>query len=170
MDVILKEFVFGGEECKNDMHKKFMREALKEAKKAAAKDETPIGAVIIREGRIIARGHNEKERKGDATLHAEMTAIKKASRKLGDWRLNECDMYVTLEPCAMCAGALIQSRVRKLYIGAMDPKAGAVGSVMNIPGEERFNHRVEVVEGILEEECSELLKDFFAELRRRKKH
>jgi len=146
----------------------FMKEALKEARKAYKKDETPIGAVIVKDGTIIARGHNEKELKKDATLHAEMTAIKKASKKLGSWRLNNCDMYVTLEPCTMCAGAIIQARIRRLYIGAPDPKAGAAGSVINVFTIKDFNHKVEVIHGILEEECSNLLKDFFKELRAKK--
>ncbi|MCX7921343.1 MAG: tRNA adenosine(34) deaminase TadA [Clostridia bacterium] len=150
-------------------HEYFMNEALKEAKKAYKKDETPIGAVIVKDGNIIARAHNEKEQKIDATLHAEMTAIRKASKKLATWRLNECDMYVTLEPCAMCAGALIQSRVGRLFIGTADPKAGAVGSVIDVLSVDKFNHKVEVTYGILEEKCSSILKDFFKELRARKK-
>jgi len=146
-------------------HEWYMRQALKEARKAYAKEEIPIGAVIVRNGEIISRGHNEKELKSDSTLHAEMTAIRKASRKLKSWRLNDCDMYVTLEPCTMCAGALIQARIRKLYIDTPDPKAGAVGSVLDVLGIEKFNHKVEVVYGILEDECSAILKDFFKELR-----
>jgi len=146
----------------------FMKQALKEAVKASSKGETPVGAVISWNGRIIARGHNEKEQKNDSTLHAEMTAIKKASKRLGSWRLNECDLYVTLEPCTMCAGAMIQSRIRRLYIGAMDPKAGAAGSVLNVLQVENFNHKVDVVYGLLEKECSQILKDFFRELRKRK--
>lgn len=148
----------------------FMRQALKEAEKARSKDETPVGAVIAWNGRIISRGHNEKELKNDSTLHAEMTAIKKASKKLGSWRLNRCDLYVTLEPCTMCAGAMIQSRIRKLYIGTMDPKAGAAGSVLNLLHVENFNHKVEVEYGLLEKECAEILKDFFRELRARKQN
>ena len=144
-----------------------MKEALKEAEKAYSKDEAPIGAVIVRDGRIIARGHNERETKEDATLHAEITAIKKACRKLGNWRLNDCDMYVTLEPCTMCAGAIIQSRIGRLYIGTADPKAGAAGSVIDVFGVEKFNHRVEVVYGVLEDRCSVILKEFFRELRAR---
>jgi len=146
----------------------FMKEALKEARKAYKKDETPIGAVIVKDGTIIARGHNKKELKQDATLHAEMAAIKKASKKLGSWRLNDCDMYVTLEPCTMCAGAIIHARIRRLYIGAADPKAGAAGSVINVFAIDNFNHKVEVIHGILEEECSNILKDFFKELRTKK--
>ncbi len=149
-------------------HEWFMNESLKEACKAYTKDETPIGAVIVYDGKIIARGHNEKEIKKDSTLHAEMTAIKKASRKLGSWRLIDCDMYVTLEPCPMCAGALIQSRIRHLYIGTPDPKAGAVGSVIDVLGVEQFNHRVGVTYGILEAPCSGILKAFFKMLRTRK--
>jgi tRNA(adenine34) deaminase len=149
-------------------HEKFMKEALKEAKKAFKKDEAPIGAVIVHEGRIVARGHNERELKQDSTLHAEMTSLRRACKKLGIWRLNDCDMYVTLEPCTMCAGAIIQARIGRLYTGAHDPKAGAAGSVINVFGVERFNHRVEVHCGVLEEECSAILKDFFRELRGRK--
>ncbi len=147
-----------------------MRQALKEAAKARSKDESPVGAVIVSQGRIIGRGHNEKELKNDSTLHAEMTAIKKASRKLQSWRLNDCDMYVTLEPCTMCAGAILQARIRKLYIGAMDPKAGAAGSVLNVLQVEEFNHQVEVEYGLLEPECSGILRAFFRELRSRKQN
>ncbi len=146
-----------------------MKEALKEARKAYKKNEIPIGAVIVRENRIIARGHNEKELKKDATFHAEISAIRKASKKLGSWRLNDCDMYVTLEPCAMCAGALIQARIGRLFIGTADPKAGAVGSVVDILSVEKFNHKVEVTYGILEQECSNIIKEFFRELRASKK-
>jgi len=145
-----------------------MKEALKEAQKAYNKDETPVGAVIVKDGKIIARGHNEKELKNDPTLHAEITAIKKACKKLNSWRLNDCDMYVTLEPCAMCAGALIQARLRKLYIGTSDPKAGAVGSVINVLAVEKFNHSVQVEYGVMMNECSEILKKFFRELRAKK--
>lgn len=149
-------------------HEYFMGEALKEAKKAYKKDETPIGCVIVKDNLIIARGHNEKEVKQDPTLHAEMIAIRKAVKKLGCWRLIDCDMYVTLEPCPMCAGALIQARIDKLYIGTADPKAGSVGSVINILEVEKFNHKVGVEYGMLEDECSRILKDFFKELRARK--
>lgn len=145
----------------------FMKEAYKEAVKAYKKGEVPIGAVIVKDGIIISRAHNERELKQDATLHAEMTCIRKACKKLNSWRLNDCDMYVTLEPCPMCAGALIQARIRKLYIGAMDPKGGAVGSVIDILAENKFNHKVEVAYGIMEEECSAILKEFFKNLRAR---
>lgn len=151
-------------------HEWYMHQAIKEAEKARGKDETPVGAVIVRDGRIIARGHNEKELKNDSTLHAEMTAIKKASRKLNSWRLNDCDMYVTLEPCAMCAGAMIQARLRHLYIGTADPKAGAAGSVLNILQVDKFNHQVETTRGIMEEQCSGILKGFFRELREKHKN
>ena len=143
----------------------FMEQAYKEALKAYKKNEVPIGAVIVKDGKIIARGHNERELKQDATLHAEITAIRKACKKLNSWRLNDCDIYVTLEPCAMCAGALIQSRIKTLYIGALDPRAGAAGSEIGVFKIKEFNHRVEVVYGIMEEECSEILKRFFRELR-----
>lgn len=146
----------------------YMKEALAEAQKAYDKEETPIGAVIVRDGAIIARAHNEKECKNDATLHAEMTAIRKASKKVASWRLNDCDLYVTLEPCAMCAGAILQSRIRRLYIGASDSKAGAVGSVVDLLSVEAFNHKVEVYHGILEEECAAMLKKFFKELREKR--
>jgi tRNA(adenine34) deaminase len=147
-----------------------MNEALKEAKKAYKKGETPVGAVIVKDGAILSRAHNERETKQDATLHAEMSAIRKACKKIGSWRLNDCDMYVTLEPCVMCAGALIMSRIRRLYIGAADPKAGAVGSLINVLGVEKFNHKVEVIYGLLEDKCSGILKDFFKELRAVKKN
>ena len=147
----------------------FMKEALKEAKKAYKKDETPVGAVIVKDGRVIARGHNEKELKNDPTLHAEISAIRKACKKLNTWRLNECDMYVTLEPCAMCAGAIIQARVGRLFIGTSDPKAGAVGSVVDILGVEKFNHKVDVSYGLLMEECSKILKDFFQGIKAKKR-
>ena len=147
---------------------RYMRQALKEARKAYDKDETPVGAVIVLDGKIIARGYNKRELKEDPTQHAEMDAIRKAAKKLGSWRLVGCDMYVTLEPCAMCAGALIQARLRKVFIGARDPKAGAAGSVIDILAVEAFNHKVEVEYGLLEEECSAILKDFFKNLRKRK--
>ena len=143
----------------------FMREALAEARAAGAMGEVPIGAVIVRNGEIIARGHNLTETQKDPTAHAEMNAIRTAARRLGGWRLPGCEMYVTCEPCSMCAGALVWCRMERLYIGAMDPKAGACGSVFNIAEEPRLNHRLEVERGILGEECAALLKDFFRELR-----
>ncbi len=147
---------------------KFMKEALKEAKKAYDKLEIPVGAVIVKDGKIIARAHNLKETKKDTTNHAEILAIKKASKKLDSWRLLDCEMYITLEPCAMCAGAIIQSRIKKIYIGTLDEKTGAAGSVLNV-FEYPFNHQVEVEKGILKENCENILKDFFKMLRKYKK-
>ena len=146
---------------------KFMKEALKEAKKAYKKLEVPVGCVIVRDGKIIARGHNLKETKKDTTKHAEIIAIQKASKKLEAWRLLDCDMYVTLEPCSMCAGAIINSRIRNLYVGTMDKKTGAAGSVLNLFQDFTFNHKVYVENGILQERCEKVLKDFFKELRKR---
>ena len=143
-----------------------MKEALKEAEKAAAMGEVPIGAVVVKDGSIIGRGHNKTETAKDPTAHAEMEAIRAASAALGGWRLLGCDMYVTAEPCSMCAGAIVWSRIENLYIGTMDPKAGACGSVFNIVQEDKLNHQVNVTTGILQEECSRLLKDFFRSLRR----
>ena len=151
------------------MEEKFMKEALKEAQKAYNKLEVPVGAVIVKDGKIISRANNQKECKNDTTNHAEILAIKKASKKLNSWRLLDCDMYVTLEPCSMCAGALIQSRIRKVYIGALDEKTGACGSVLNLLEDYKFNHIVEVEKGVLKEECETLLKKFFRELRNLKK-
>jgi len=143
------------------MNEFFMKKALEEAKKAFEKDEVPVGAVIVRNDEIIAAGHNSRELSKDATAHAEMLAIKKACEALGGWRLLDCDMYVTLEPCAMCSGAIMQARIERLYIGAMDPKGGAAGSIINLFEDCHFNHKTEVIEGILEDECSQILKDFF---------
>ena len=148
---------------------KFMKQALKEAKKAYEKLEVPVGAIIVKNGKIIARAHNQKETKFDTTRHAEILAIQKASKKLNSWRLLDCEMYVTLEPCSMCAGALINSRIKKVYIGASDEKTGAVGSVLNLLDDYTFNHKVEYEKGILQDECEELLKDFFKNLRKIKK-
>ena len=147
---------------------KFMKEALKEAKKAYEKLEVPVGAVIVKNGKIIARAHNLKETKKDTTKHAEILAIEKASKKLNAWRLLDCEMYITLEPCSMCAGAIINSRIKKIYIGALDEKTGAAGSVLNL-FDYKFNHKVEVEKGILQKECEKVLKDFFKELRNIKK-
>ena len=146
---------------------KYMKEALKEAVKAYNKGEIPVGAVIVKDDKIIARAHNQKEEKMDTTKHAEILAIQKASKKLEAWRLQDCEMYVTLEPCSMCAGALIQARVKKVIIGTMDEKTGACGSVLNLLGDYKFNHKVEVETGILKENCEKLLKDFFKTLRER---
>lgn len=152
-----------------DSSEKFMKEALKEARKAYDKLEVPVGAVIVKDGKIIARAHNLKETKFDTTKHAEILAIQKASKKLNSWRLLNCEMYVTLEPCSMCAGALINSRVKKVYIGANDEKTGAVGSVLNLLEDYTFNHKVEIEKGILKEECEGLLKKFFKILRENKR-
>ncbi len=151
-----------------DRNNKFMKEALKEAKKAYDKEEIPVGAVIVRDDKIIARGHNIKELKKDATKHAEIIAIQKASKKMDAWRLEGCTLYVTLEPCAMCAGALIQSRIKKVVIGTMDNKTGACGSVLNLLEDYKFNHQVEIETGIMETECREILQQFFKELRKKK--
>lgn len=148
---------------------KYMKEALKQAKKAYEKGEIPVGAVIVKEHKIIARAYNEKEYKLDTTKHAEILAIQKASKKLKSWRLQDCDMYVTLEPCSMCAGALIQARIRKLYIGTMDKKTGACGSVLNLLEDYTFNHKLEVEKGILQKDCESILKNFFKEIREKKK-
>ncbi len=145
-----------------------MQEALKEAKKAYKKLEVPVGAVITKSGEIIARAHNLKETKKDTTKHAEIIAIQKASKKLNAWRLEECEMYITLEPCTMCAGAIINSRIKKVYIGTMDPKTGACGSVLNLFEDYKFNHKVEYETGIMQKECEKILKDFFKELRNQK--
>ena len=143
-----------------------MKQALKEAEKAALKGEVPIGAVIVSDNKIIARGHNLKETTADPTAHAEIIAIKKASMKLGKWRILNSTMYVTLEPCLMCMGALIQARVQKLVLGSYDPKAGACGSVYDVSNDKRLNHRIKVTSGIMAEECGTILKDFFKGLRR----
>lgn len=151
------------------MQEKYMKMALKEAQKAYDKEEIPVGAIIVKDDKIIAKAHNLKEIKNDTTRHAEILAIQKASKKLNSWRLEDCEMYVTLEPCSMCAGALIQSRIKKVYIGAMDYKTGACGSVLNLLKDFKFNHIVDVETGILGQECEEILKKFFKELRKTKK-
>ena len=147
---------------------KYMIEALQEARRAAAEGEVPIGAVIVKDDEIIGRGHNRVESTKDPTEHAEMAAIRLAAAKLGGWRLTGCDMYVTCEPCSMCAGAIVWSRIRKLYIGTPDPKGGACGSLYTIPQDPRLNHFTEIETGIMQEECSGIMKDFFRELRNRK--
>ncbi len=143
----------------------FMREALLEAEKAFDLGEVPVGCVIVRDGEIIARGHNLTETVKDPTVHAEMNALREAAEKLGGWRLPGCSAYVTCEPCAMCAGAMVWARIEKLYIGADDPKAGACGSVVNVASNEGLNHRIKVERGVLQEECSNILKEFFRTLR-----
>lgn len=148
---------------------RFMKEAIRQAKKARKLMEVPIGCVIVYEGKIIARGYNRRNTDKNTLSHAELNAIRKASRKLGDWRLEGCTMYVTLEPCQMCAGALVQSRIDEVVIGSMNPKAGCAGSVLNLLETDGFNHKVKVTRGVLEEECSVMLSDFFRELREEKK-
>lgn len=146
---------------------KFMKEALCEAKRAEAIDETPIGAVIVRDGKIIARGYNKRETKKNALMHAEIIAIDKACKKLGGWRLPNCDIYVTLEPCPMCSGAIIQARIENVYFGAYDKKSGCLGSVCDLS--QTLPHKIHYEGGIMQEECENLLKEFFKKLRKREK-
>lgn len=148
---------------------KFMKEAIKEAKKAAAKGEVPIGCVIVMDDKIIGRGYNRRKTDHTTLAHAEIYAIKKACKAVGDWRLDNAEMYVTLEPCQMCSGAIIQGRIKKLYIGAMNPKAGCAGSLINIFEVPGFNHYVEITYDVLKDQCSEMLTDFFKDLRRQLK-
>lgn len=147
----------------------FMQEAIKEAKKAEQLAEVPIGAVVVLNGEVIGRGHNRRETSQYAAAHAEMYAIKEANERLENWRLEDCQLFVTLEPCAMCSGAIVLSRIEEVYYGPADPKGGTAGTLMNLLEEERFNHQCHVEKGILEKECSELLTNFFRDLRRRKK-
>jgi len=149
--------------------RKFMRQALTQAKKAAAIDEVPIGCVIVCDGKVIARGYNRRNIESSVLGHAELAAMKKASKKLGDWRLEGCTMYITLEPCPMCAGAIVQARVDRVVIGSMNAKAGCAGSVLNVLQEKRFNHQVEMTKDVLHDECSSMLSGFFRELRERRK-
>jgi len=146
-------------------HEEWMRWALKEAEKALSQDEVPVGAVVVQEGQVIGRGYNQTKTLNDPTAHAEMIAISAAANTLNSWRLENCILYVTLEPCAMCAGAIVLSRLKKLIFGVMDPKAGACGSLRNIVQDHRLNHRVEILSGVLQEESTELLKLFFRRLR-----
>ena len=146
-----------------------MREAVRQAKKAWKLGEVPIGCVIVYEGKIIGRGYNRRTTDGNVLAHAEIIAIRKACRAMGDWRLEGCTMYVTLEPCPMCAGAIVQARIPKVVIGCMNPKAGCAGSVLDMLHVPGFNHQAEVAEGVLEQECSKLMSDFFQNLRERKK-
>ena len=148
---------------------KFMKEAIRQAKKAYELGEVPIGCVIVYEGIIIGRGYNRRTIDKNTLAHAEMLAIKKASKVMNDWRLEDCTMYVTLEPCQMCSGAIVQSRMKKVVIGCMNPKAGCAGSILNLLQMEEFNHQVEIEIGVLEEECSNLMKNFFKELREKKR-
>lgn len=150
------------------MKEKFMLEALKEAKKAQNKDEVPVGCVIVKDNVIIARGHNLKEKNNNAILHAEIVALQKAYKKMGAWRLEDCEMYVTLEPCMMCCGAIVHSRIKKLYFGAKDPKTGTVVSVSSLLDLKELNHKVDYEYGLLEEDCSKILKDYFKAKRNKK--
>lgn len=151
------------------VEEKYMEEALKQAKKAYVLGEVPIGCVIVHEGKIIGRGYNRRNTDKNTLAHAEITAINKASKVIGDWRLEECTLYVTLEPCQMCAGAIVQARIPEVVMGCMNPKAGCAGSILNILEMPQFNHQVKVTRGILEAECSQMLKTFFEELRIRNK-
>ncbi len=148
---------------------KYMRAALREAKKAYALGEVPIGCVLVADGKIIARGYNRRKTDHNTLSHAELNAIRKAGKKTGDWRLEQCTMYVTLEPCQMCAGAIVQARIPKVYIGTMNPKAGCAGSLLNLLQFPAFNHQVDIESGILQEECAALLSGFFKEMRQKKK-
>jgi len=158
-----------GQRKMTDTDAKYMKEAIRQAKKAYAIGEVPIGCVIVRDGKIISRGYNRRTIDKNTLAHAELAAIKKASKKLDDWRLEGCTMYVTLEPCQMCAGALVQSRIDRVVVGCMNPKAGCAGSILNLLQMPEFNHQVELETGVLEEECSQMMKDFFRELRETKK-
>ena len=148
---------------------RFMKEAIKQARKAYELGEVPIGAVVVYEGRVIGRGYNRRNTDKVALAHAEITAIKKACKKIGDWRLEDCTLYVTLEPCQMCAGAIVQSRIPRVVMGASSPKAGCGGTVLNILENPEFNHQVDVTRGVLENDCSDILKEFFNDLRKRNK-
>ncbi len=148
---------------------KYMKEAIRQAKKAEDIGDVPIGCVIVSDGKIIARGYNKRNKNKTVLAHAELLAMSKACRKIGDWRLENCTMYITLEPCQMCAGAIVQARVSRVVIGSMNPKAGCGGSVLNLLEMQEFNHQVDVTRGVLEEECSEMLSAFFRKLRQKKK-
>ncbi|HEQ60379.1 MAG TPA: tRNA adenosine(34) deaminase TadA [Firmicutes bacterium] len=148
-------------------HERWMREALSEARRAAALGEVPVGAVVVRGGQVVARGHNRRELDGDPLAHAELLAIRQTAQEVGDWRLEECALYVTLEPCAMCAGAIVLARIPRVVFGVRDPKAGAAGSLMNLLQDERLNHRAEIIEGVLADACGAVLKEFFQALRQR---
>ncbi|WP_076460801.1 tRNA adenosine(34) deaminase TadA [Limosilactobacillus caccae] len=150
-------------------HQKFMRLAIIEARKAAILDEVPIGAVVVHDGQVIGRGHNMREKFQDVTYHAEMLAIMEACTNLHSWRLEDCDLYVTLEPCIMCSGAIVNARIKNVYYGASDPKAGAVDSLYHLLNDSRLNHQVKVHAGLLGDECSQMLKDFFRAIRKKRK-
>lgn len=154
------------EKNRNENHKEYMRKALQLARKAYALEEVPIGAVVVYEGKIIGQGFNQRNSQKNPLAHAEIQAIHEASQYMGDWRLEDCQMYITLEPCPMCAGAIIQARIPQVILGAANPKAGCGGSILNLLQEPRFNHQAQVTWGILQEEASALLKDFFKRLRK----
>lgn len=156
-------------DIQKSLDEKYMKQAVKQAKKAEANKDVPIGCVIVHDGKVIARGYNRRNMDKTTLAHAEILAIKKASKVLGDWRLEECTMYVTLEPCQMCAGAIVQARIPRVVIGCMNPKAGCAGSIINLLDMKQFNHQVEVERGVLEEECSLMMKNFFSWLRETKK-
>ena len=173
---ILYGIVFKVDYCRWKVQKKhmttdekYMKEALKQAKKAYALKEVPVGCVIVYEDQIIARGYNRRNTDQNTTSHAEINAIRKASKKLGDWRLEGCTIYITMEPCQMCAGAIVQSRITRAVIGSMNPKAGCAGSILNLLDIPEFNHQVELTTGVMEEECSQMMKTFFKELREKRK-
>ena len=149
---------------------KYMREAIKQAKKAYTLEEVPIGCVIVYDGKIIGRGYNRRTIDKNPLAHAEIQAIRKASRKMGDWRLEDCTLYVTLEPCQMCSGAIVQARIKRVVVGCMNPKAGCAGSILNLLDVKEFNHQVELTTGVREEECSRMMKEFFRELRENRKN
>lgn len=154
---------------KVDLDEKYMREAIRQAKKAYALDEVPIGCVIVYDGKIIGRGYNRRTIDKNTLAHAELQAIKKASKKMNDWRLEDCTMYVTLEPCQMCSGAIVQARIKRVVVGCMNPKAGCAGSILNLLDMPEFNHQVELTTGVMEEICSEMMRQFFRELREKRK-
>ncbi|MBQ8639872.1 MAG: tRNA adenosine(34) deaminase TadA [Lachnospiraceae bacterium] len=156
------------EQEQQKLDERFMRQAITQAKKAAALEEVPIGCVIVHDGKVIGRGYNRRNTDKTVLGHAEITAMRKASKKMGDWRLEECTMYVTLEPCQMCAGAAVQARIPRVVMGAMNPKAGCAGSILNLFEVERFNHQIAVTKGVLGEECSTMLSAFFKRLRKKK--
>lgn len=147
----------------------FMKEAIKQARRAYKQDEVPIGCVIVQDGKVIARAYNKRNMKRNPLAHAEIMAINKAAKVTGDWRLEDCVMYITLEPCQMCAGAIVQARIPKVVIGSMNPKSGCAGSILNLLQVQAFNHQVELVKGVMEKECTDMLQEFFKELRDRKK-
>lgn len=157
-----------GERSMRSIDEKYMKEAIRQARKAYAIGEVPIGCVIVYKDKIIGRGYNRRMADKNTLSHAELIAIRKASRKMGDWRLEECTMYVTLEPCQMCSGAIVQSRMSRVVVGCMNPKAGCAGSILNLLQMKEFNHQAELTTGVLEEECSQMMKDFFKELRSRR--